>query len=366
MRADREELSLLVAGREHAGWESFDIDSDLMIPADCWRVTLGLKDGEPPPEVRTGAPCELRIAGATVMSGRVDAYEHELGRAGHTLTMNGRDGAAVLVDCAAPIFVAKQTTLAEIVAQVVRPLGVTRVRIEADATLTREKINVEPGDTAWSALAHAAEANGLWPWFEPDGTLVVGGPDYAAPPVGALTLRRGEASRHNNIERARRREDVSDRYSEITVLGQTHGTATAAGKHNIKATVTDAGVSWYRPKIVVDSEADNEAIARARGRKLISDARVNGFTLEVDVAGFRVPESNRLWAPGQRVEVVSEPHGIEGVYFLMGRRFRMSRQGGRVTELRLKEDGVWTLDAHPHRGRRRRKTGPGRIVDVTQ
>ncbi len=49
---------------------------------------------------------------------------------------------------------------------------------------------MEPGDTAWDALVHVAEANGLWPWFDPDGTLVVGGPKYDAPEQATLILAR--------------------------------------------------------------------------------------------------------------------------------------------------------------------------------
>jgi prophage tail gpP-like protein len=363
----RESLSLLVAGRVHRDWAAFDIDSDLMIPADAWRVALGLAQGEPPPDVRPGAPCELRIGDDTVMTGRIDAYDHDIAKDMHSLTMHGRDGAAVLVDCSAPVFVAQQTTLDEIIAKIVRPLGISKVRIDAQTQYTREKINIEPGDTAWNALQHAAEANGLWPWFAPDGTLVVGGPDYSAAPVATLILRRGDAGGGNNIISLRRSEDISDRFSEVTVLGQTHGTAIAAGKHALKATEKDTGVAWHRPKIVTDHEADNEALTRARARKLIADARIRGFTLEAKVQGYRTP-GGVLWAPGQRVTIVSEPHGIEGVYFLMGRKFTLSRNGGSVTELRFKEDGVWVLDAHPHKNvhRRGRNISAPKIVDVTK
>ena len=362
----RRELTLLVNGQAHADWESFDVDSDLMIPADAWRVTVGLPRGDVPPAVAPGTPCELRIGDETVMTGRVDAVEHEVSKRSHTLTLMGRDGAAVLVDCSAPVFTARQTTLAEIVAQMVRPLGVTKVRIDAETQYTREKINVEPGDTAWNALQHAAEANGLWPYFAPDGTLIVGGPDYAQPPVGTLSLRRGDAAIDNNILSISRRDDIADRFSEVTVLGQTHGTAVAAGRHNLKDTARDAGVTWYRPKIIIDHEADNSAIALARARKAVADGRILGFTLDIKVQGFHVPETGRLWQPGQRVEIVSEPHKISGVYFLMGRRFRLSRNEGSVTELRFKEDGVWVLDAHPHKTKHRRGKNalPLRVADV--
>jgi len=118
-------------------------------------------------------------------------------------------------------------------------------------------------------------------------------------------------------------------------------------------------MTWYRPKIVTDSEADSVAVCQHRAHKLISDGRLKGFTLTAKVKGHRIiapgqPGDGLLWEPGQRMHVVSEPHNIDGVFFLMARKFTGSRQGGAETTLTLKEDGVWTLDAHPHKGKHRR------------
>jgi len=360
----RDKVSLLIGGQVHQDWQSYEIDSDLMTPADAWRVELGLRNGEPPPTVRPGAPCEVRVGSDLVMTGRIDEYEHEISKGGHTLSICGRDGAAVLVDCSAPIFVAKLTSLSEIVAKIVRPLGIVKIRIDAAETLLREKINVEPGDCAWEALRNVAEANGLWPWFAPDGTLIVGGPDYTRAPVATLVMRRD--GKGNNVESLRRTESIVERYSEVTVLGQTHGTQAQLGKYNLRGSAQDSGVNWYRPKVVVDHEADNAAIARGRARKVISDGRIRGFGFVARVTGHRIGENGPLWEPGQRVHIVSEPHGTDGVYFLMSRKFIGGRDRGAATTLTLKEDGVWTLDAHPHKRRHRRGRNAltGAIIDL--
>lgn len=344
-------VSLLIGGRVHSQWTRYEIDSDLLIPADAWRVDLGLPQGSLPPIVTEGAAVQVRIGRDTVLSGRIDDIEDAVDRGSHTLTLRGRDGAAVLTDCSAPVFSAKQVTLAEVVATVVRPLGISKIRIAADKTHTAEKVNVEPGDTAWDTLLHAAEANGLWPWFEPDGTLVVGGPDYRQPPVASLILRRD--GKGNNLLGLRRTRSMAERYSDITVLGQAHGTALEAGRHALKSTVRDAGVAVYRPRIVVDHDAENGDTARARARKLLSDSRLKGFTLVARVRGHRSSDG-RLWQPGQRIHVASEPHGIDAVFFLMARQFQGGRGMGATTTLTLKEDGVWVLDAHPHKRKSRR------------
>lgn len=365
-RAD--EVQLLIGGMMHADWESYEIASDLMTPADAWHLTVGI-EGDVPTNINPSVAVELRMGGDLVLTGRIDDVEDDVSKRAHTLRISGRDGAAVLVDCSAPIFTKKQATLERVVAALVSDFGIKNKRIDADTPLTREKISVEPGDSAWGALQNAAEANGLWPWFTPDGTLVVGGPDYTAPEVAALTLRRD--GKGNNVMRLSRRRSMVGRYSQVTVYGQTHGTDTEQGKHNLRQTAVDKGMAAYRPHVVVDHEADNAAICLARARKLLADGRLRALTLTATVKGHRInapgmPGHGKLWEPGQRVRVVSEPHQIAGVFFLMARTFHGGRSGGSETSLSLVEDGAWVLDAHPHKRKHRRgkNSAPGQIVDL--
>ena len=50
----------------------------------------------------------------------------------------------------------------------------------------------------------------------------------------------------------------------------------------------------------------------------------------------------------------------------MGRRFSLSRQGGTTTELRLKQDGVWTPDAYVNKSKaaRKRKGKKGDLIKL--
>ena len=366
-------VELLIGGQMQGDWSGYEVDSDLLTPADAWQVTLGMSADQMPPDVAAGAPVVVKISGDTVMTGRIDEVNHQVNKSSHTLTISGRDGAAVLLDCSAPIFTAQMASLQEIVTKVVRPLGITKILLDAAAIRTREKISVEPGDSAWDVLSHAAEANGLWPWFEPDGTLVIGGPDYSQPVSATLVLRRDGIG--NNVLSLDKTESVAERYSQVTVLGQTHSTSLEQGKNALQATEKDSGMSWYRPKIITDHEADNAAICRDRARKLISDSRLKGLTLTATVQGHRITSTDgagngMLWTPGQRIYVVSEPHGIAAIYFLMARKFTRSRNEGTRTTLTLKEDGAWLLDAHPHKNKHRRgkndSTPHVQISDATQ
>lgn len=365
-------VNLLLGGRSHADWLRYEVDSDLLTPADAWSVTLSMSpEGVIPAAVRSGEPAELRLANDPLMVGRVDTVSLRARKGEVQLTIDGRDNSGQLLDCSAPVFTSQNLTLDQVVVKIVRPLGVTKIRIDADNALRREKVSVEPGDTAWDALAHAAEANGLWPWFEPDGTLVVGGPDYTAAPVA--TLAHELAGAGNNVLSLDLVDSLSLSHSEVTVLAQTHGGGELrVARTGVKATYTDPSVRGYRPRIVVDHESDTPAHARERARKLTLDSRLARWELRATVPGHRInapgqPAHGEPWRPGQRIAVRSRPYGLEGIYFLMARTFRGGRGQPTVTELTLKEDGVWIVNAHPHKRRHRRgkNAGPAAVLDIS-
>jgi prophage tail gpP-like protein len=364
MATPAESVTLLIGGYAHQQWESYDLDSDFLVPADAFRMSLGIKDvGDLPDYVAPWAPVEVRVGDEVALKGRLDGYGHYVSKQESMLGINGRDLSGVLLDCSAPIFSARQVGLEEIVAKVIRPLGLTQIRIDADSTRTREKINVEPGDRAWDVVQNVAEANGLWPWFDPDGTLVIGGPDYEAEPVATLVMRR--SGKGNNMISLEEVVDVTNQFSQVTVLGQAHGTETETGRNAITATAYDRSQEFFRPQIFIDHECDTPGVAQDRATKLLTDGMFSSLTLVARVKGHHVKPGGSLWKPGQRVGLVSEPHKKEGIFFISGRRFVRSSQEGTFTELTLKLDGIWTISAHPHnRKHRRGRNDPGVIIDV--
>ncbi|MGQ6549783.1 phage baseplate assembly protein [Serratia sp. IR-2025] len=396
-------VSIVIAGRLHSAWSRYQIDSDFLIPSDAWSVTLGLPGGTFPTYVERGAPVTVKIGTDTVMVGRVAKVQRRVSRQQMSLSLTGCDGAKVLVDCASPIFTSRQLSLEEVIANVVRPLGITHIRIDAESSIRNDKVAVEPGERAWDTLVRAAAGRGLWPWFEPDGTLVIGGPDYTTEPVATLVMNLD--GRGNNILDLSDTSSIDGTYSELTILAQGHAqgskssaelgivevdtfSAMAAtdeagdedepdsassigspetGFHGLKAVVRDPTVPYYRPQVMVVGDADNLDQVRYRARKAMADARLSGYDLVAIVKGHRT-EAGQLWKPGQRIRIKSEPHGIDSVYFLMGREFTGGRPDNTVTTLRLKEDGIWIPDAYPKKRKtKKRKSKMNKelaIVDV--
>ncbi|WP_337050161.1 phage baseplate assembly protein [Serratia fonticola] len=349
----RDKLALLIGSTMHDDWQRYEVDADLLTPADGWMVTLGFPAGQMPAGIKAGVRVLLKVGQDTIMTGRMDTLRHSIQQGQHLLLMSGRDANAVLVDCSAPIFSASEMTLQEVITKIVKPFGITDIRIAATKPLTSKKASIEPGMTAWEALTQAAEASGLWPWTDPDGTLVIGGPDYTSPPVGTLVML--YSGQGNNMMTITHDTSIARRYSQTTVLAQKHGSADDEGQNAMRATVTDPQITLYRPKIIVTSDAQSQQEVEFRARKAQADARLAGFTLTVTVRGLRAP-NGQPWSPGQRVHVVSEPHGIDAIFFLMKRNFTGGSLGvGEKTTLTLKEDGVWIPDAYPKRKKHKGK-----------
>lgn len=332
-------VTLMINGKTHGQWTNYDIVSDLLTPADDFSVTLGRPVDAVPTAVKEGDKVEVRVGGDTVLSGHIDRVHTTTEKGNKTLTIQGRDDAGILLDCSAPLFNAQDMDLNQIIEKIVKPLGLSKIRIDAAKTNKTHKVQIEPGSRAWDALTQYAEANGVWPWMEPDGTLVVGGPDYTAAPVAGLILR--VSGDNNNIKRLEVNRDMAARYSEVTVLAQSH-----SGKHNIKATAKDESVKLHRPLIVTEPDIDSQAQAERKAKKRLADSRLEGLTITAVVQGHRTDDGT-LWQPGQRINVLSEPDGIDSVYFLMARTFVGGRDQGTETVLTLKEDGAWVLDADP-------------------
>lgn len=397
---DLDKVSVIVGGKVHSDWSAYGIDSDFLIPADAWSMRLGLPAGIFPEGVARGVPVQVRVGPDVVMSGRIDRVSRTVSRDQVSLSVTGRDGAAILVDCASPLLTSRQASLEEVIAQVVRPLGIKNIELHAESSIRNDKITTEPGERAWDILLRACAGRGLWPWFRPDGTLVIGGPDYTAAPVATLIMRRsGEG---NNLLSLTDESSMERSFSRLTVLAQGHAHSTnkkkelgiidvtspttfsvtedadtseteldtglaETGQHGLQFTVKDPTVTYYRPQVIVMHDADDLEQVRYRARKMMADARLEGYSLIARVQGHRTSDGV-LWEPGQRIHVISEPHGIDAIYFLIGREFTGGRPGGAVTTLRLKEDGVWIPDAWPkkkkaRKGRKKKKQETA-IIDV--
>lgn len=346
------DVTVEVDGKAHNSWKSYDIDSDFLIPADAFKFDLGVPSNSTVLPDFSGAEVKVRINGELVMTGIVDTTQHTISKTNRTYSLNGRDRASILVDCSAPITNVKGLTVLDAVKKIVEPLGIKKVALRAENNPTLDKVDIDVGETAWNAAMRCANSAGLHLWFEPNGELIVGGADYSTPPVATLCCMKG--GKRNNFEQADLTFDVSNRFSEVTFLAQSHGKQGQDNKNDLKWVYNDPDMTTYKPKTVVVSDVDNLEALQKWAKKYIADSVLEGFTLTIVVPDHKMQDGT-LWQPGQRVHVICEEYEIDAIFFLMGRRFTLSRNGGTQTELRFKQDGIWTPDAYSAKAEKARK-----------
>lgn len=342
-----ESISLAIGGESYAAWDSWSVESDLRTPADGFELTLHTTQTQSLSAVLgEGKACTLSLGSDRVLTGHIDTVVHAISRDGVTISVNGRDNAAVLVDCSAPAVNMRNAGLAEIVGKLVSPLGIAQFEIRTETTMPSRLVQYKPDENAWDVLKKVADSYSLWPWMEADGRLVVGGPDYSAEPVDQLTLRLD--GKGNNVSSMSVRHAYSGRYNQIQVLaqhGQHDNDALDPTRGQLQAKEYDDSVSTTR-KLVVTIEAENQSVVEAAARDLMLECHLNALEVQAVVQGHRTAKGV-VWTPGQRVIVRSEPHGVDATFFLMSRKLSLSRTAGPTTLLRLVQDGLWKAGKIP-------------------
>ncbi|MGX2968808.1 phage baseplate assembly protein [Ursidibacter arcticus] len=346
------EIAVEIDGKQHKNWKSYDIDSDFLTPADAFRFDLGVSaDHDVIPDF-SGKTAKVLVNGELVMTGIVDTTSHSLRQGERHYSINGRDRASVLVDCSAPITNVKGLTVLEAVKRIVAPLGITKVELKAEHNPMLDKVDIDVGESAWEAIMRCANSAGLHCWFEPNDVLIVGGADYSSPPVATLCC--AKDGWWNNLSEVNLTYDVTQRYSEVTFLAQKHGRENDKNKNDLKWVYKDEEMQIYKPKTVVLGDVENLEALKKQAQKQLADWQLEGFTLTIVVPDHKMQDGT-LWKAGQRVHVIIEEYDIDAIFFLMGRRFMLSRMGGTQTELRLKQDGIWTPDAYQAKAEKAKK-----------
>ena len=338
------EVVVRIGGKEHKDWLSYDIDSDFLIPADAFSFETNVSQDQGVLADYSSLQCEVLINNQLIMTGIIGHQNEMVDKSNHSITFNGRDLAGLLVDCSVKQINVKGMNVLAAVQKIAEPWKqIKKVILKAEKNPVLDKVDIEPGETAWQALSKIAYKAGLHVWLEADGTLVIGGADYSSPPVA--TLCHSKYDNRRNIQSIQIEYNTENRYSEVTFLGQSHTRFADSSKHDLKWVYKDETMTLYKPKTVVIGDAENLEQLKVQAKKMLSDWRLEGFSLTITVADHKT-QDGVLWQPGQRVHVIDEDQQIDAIFFLMGRRFFLNRNGGTLTELRLKEDGIWTPDAY--------------------
>lgn len=338
------EITLVVGQYAWANWVSYEVAAQFETPADGWRVEARSPRASQISELQLGSVVQLMLGNTPVLRGRLDRVELRRSRSGGTtISLSGRDLAGQLVDCTPPISWAwKNLTLAALAQKALTELGIpATVEAHADAQQPQKYLKAEAGETYWQVLDRYARRARLMVWMTPAGVLRIGRPNYSSEPVAWLVLgATPETAGFTTVQESIYVDDVSQRFSSITVLGQAAGTDSLFGSSvaHVKGSASDADISAlgiYRPLVLDLGNLRSSAEAKRRAEWEISSRRYQGRSLEYVVAGHG-PSVQHPWSLDTMVTVRDELAGIREAWWLAGYRMIRDQQQGTRTALSLR------------------------------
>lgn len=348
-------VALQIGNQRIENFVSYDIEADLYHAAD--KFTLELTNPEAP--IKAGMQCKLFVNGQLELTGIVDKTVKKYDKGGHTLSVEGRDLMGLLVDSYAEQFITVQgktvRQLAEILLKSIPFVQRSQIVYQenvvgklkgkkktADNPLTafldmpQKFSQIEPGMTVFEVLAVYGASRGLLFFGLPDGTLVFGRPKITGEPLFKVINRLD--GNGNNVEGGEESDDISRRYSKITVVSQVQGHdefGLDTGKINVKKSVIDKVFPFYKP-LVAKINNDSQT-PELHARMLFEKQRHDGYSLS-----YTAPlhsQAGRNWAINELCTVNDEILDIKRTMLIFNRRFRKTKQGS-WTDIKLGPPGL--------------------------
>jgi prophage tail gpP-like protein len=353
-------------------WSDYEIECDLLRPADAFRVTL--------PGARRAvwdlcAPDELvqiLIDDTIVMTGFIDDRRRAVDRSGSFLAVTGRDKSGRLVDESMPLGEIRGLALLELAKRCTGPwfprivesnadnrrsmrgTGARHARAAAEPHVDlsyRSEKRVLPGESRWSVLASALEEAGAIAWSTADGrALVVGLPNHdQEPQVRFFLPRRGSRrAAEGNVLSLTLEDSVAERYSQITVVGSGRGSDEDFGEPVLRRAGVakdgprpdGTGRAFLAPKhlLVADHDLRSVRLATVRAAREMAERDSTGRRLHIVARGHA--QEGALYVPDTIAAIEDEEIGLAGHFLITAVTFRHARLGGETTALSMVPKGT--------------------------
>lgn len=365
-----DKVTLQIGNQRIENFVSYNINADLYQAAD--NFTLELANPEAP--VKAGMQCKLYVNNELALNGLIDKTVKKYDKGGSTLVVDGRDLMGMLVDSYCETFPTLQDKkLSDLVEylvfgnevsalpaidNIVRPpipyisrseftyqkdvVGKLKGKKKtADSPLTtfldtpQELSKIDPGMTVFEVLSVYAASRGMMFWldYRQDGMkLVFGRPKIKGEPRFIITTRLD--GRGNNVESGEEINDISRRYSKVTVISQVQkkdGTW-----KNERYPAFDKEFPFYKPFV---TQINNDSKApELFARMLIEKQRHDGYSLNY-VAPLH-SQNGKNWSINELCTVNDEVLGIkQRTMLVVSRSFRKNKAGS-WTDIRLGPPGL--------------------------
>lgn len=355
-----DEIRLVVGGIPYAGWKSIRVTQSMKSLAGSFALEVSDRwDGKKSPwPIAEGDACRVALAGEVLINGYVFKRDVASDANGRTLSYEGRDKSANLVDCSAlvqagTISKGKWTFTDVDLAGLAHAIATDQfglfVNIQAGlgALLVKnKKVVLHPGDTGFEVIAKEAAAAGVLVISDGDGGIVItrGSKERAAPLIEGKNLKGIHGS-----------YDMSERFHRYLISSQVPGSDEQFGEDvNIQAEAIDLGVrDTSRVLLIRPDKGYNAADAKRRADWEARIRAARSEKISAVVQGWRQPNGER-WKVNRLTHVDAPSAGIGGDLLISTVEYTVSSEGGTTTQLSLVRPDAFTPEptatVHPSDG----------------
>jgi prophage tail gpP-like protein len=320
---------LSVGGRNYGGWKEIEVVRSLDSLASAFSLTAAAReDGSGADfQFQAGAACTISIGGLLLITGWVDQVVPDYDDASHSVTISGRSRAADLIDCAAVATPGswQNARIEAIAEELAKPFGIA-VTVRADTGPPLKKFALQQGESVQQAIERMLRYRGLLMTSTPAGDVEIFAPkqsgiDFALDPG---RIKRGQAT-----------HDVSNRFSDYIVKGQSSGDdeTNGAAASKLRAEATDPAVKRYRPTIIIGEEQSTVDALNARAKWEASVRAAQSQGAIYDLAGWYA-DGGRLFVPDMLC-TVGDPRLFIDSPMLVSEVNHRKGGAGTVTQLTL-------------------------------
>lgn len=341
----RDKVNLIINNQQIENFLSYRVEANLFVADDAFEFSLA----NPEVTVSRGDQCKLYINDDLELTGIIDVVSKTVDKTGTKLTVKGRDLMGLLTDSYVEEFITLQDyTLKQLAEKLLATVPyVNRKNIiygkgnknrAVPLTETEEDFEfqqLDPGRTVFEILKEYALSRGMLFFSLPDGTFVFGQPRTSG--AADFTLINCRQGKDNNVIEGEKTDDISRRYSKITVMGQRQGTEVwEAEDTNVTGTMEDGTFPFYKPFVaeITHDGQDPEKYAQILMDKQLFD----GFNLSYKTYGHS--QAGKNYTINAVCHVEDDALDVNGDSLIYERVFEMDKNQGVFTTLKMSHLGV--------------------------
>lgn len=343
---------------------SYSVESDLYIADHAFSIELA----NPEVEILTGSQCRLYVNDQLELNGIVDRRLRRCDKQGRKQVIEGRDLMGILVDSYCEDFGdIGNKTLGQLAEYLIGPnnatgrpalpfinrkmiTGQTGLIGKLDSRRRRgtadfmsfidipEKIRaIAPGMTVFQVLQTYALSNGVMFYCLPDGRFVFDRPvtsgiiDYTI----VFDSNGGSNALSSEVEK-----NINKGYSKVLVVGQRQGhDAMGMEATNVMlppGIATDPDFPFY--KAFVQCTTHDSQTPKQHARLIRERMRHESWQIRYEMP--RHSQGGNNYTVNRLASVQDEIHNIHGTYLVTGRAYKLDKQNGPTTTLKLSLPGI--------------------------